>query len=330
MDILDVLGITTIMDSIKKKIEHTEKSIINNNPINYNYRPQYLDEYIGQEQAKDNVRLNIKEIIEQNPVHFLLSGRAGTGKTTLAYIIANHIGFKIHYYIGGTFDLSSLFDFLYLNQESSIPNVLFIDEIHSLKKDVIEMLYPILEDFKTVNDVQIRKFVFIGATTNKFVLIKKYKPLVDRIDGQIELENYTQEDIIKILKQYNQQVYKQEIDEKIYNILSLNSRFTPRIAIQMFRKFVVCKDINRILKANNIVTEGLTNKDIIILKHLEEVKKPVGEETLSIVSGTDKANYHYVIEPYLIEYGYIGKVRGGRILLDKGKQLLQQIKGEIK
>jgi len=192
------------------------------------------------------------------------------------------------------------------------------------------MLYPILEDFKTVNDVQIRKFVFIGATTNKFVLIKKYKPLVDRIDGQIELENYTQEDIIKILKQYNQQVYKQEIDEKIYNILSLNSRFTPRIAIQMFRKFVVCKDINRILKANNIVTEGLTNKDIIILKHLEEVKKPVGEETLSIVSGTDKANYHYVIEPYLIEYGYIGKVRGGRILLDKGKQLLQQIKGEIK
>jgi Holliday junction DNA helicase RuvB len=294
-------------------------------PMKYSYRPETLEQYIGQDRAKQLVNLNIQKIRSIKPVHFIISGTRGHGKSTLAYILAKNLGFKIHTYIGGSFTMENLKQFLLENEEGE-PHILFIDEIHGLSKELAEFMYPLLEDFLLpLGNIKVRNFIFIGATTEKNTLLKKFSPLVDRCGCQVNLEHYKPKDIKEILIQYNKQIHNIEVSEEIYDMLSINTRYNPRTSIAMFDDYIVCKDINKVLEAHRIIKNSLTTDDILILKHLAEINKPIGVETLAIIIQQTKQDYMTLVEPFLLQQGYISRTARGRVIVEKGKQLLGEI-----
>jgi Holliday junction DNA helicase RuvB len=330
MDFFDIIGITQLLKwgnraFAEKKEQYAPTEVT---PAKYIYRPKNLLEYIGQERAKDLVNLNLEKIRTIKPIHFLISGNKGCGKSTLASIIGRELNFPITYHIGGAFTMGALVKFLSKNQDAKEPQVLFIDEIHNLEKTLGEYLYPIIEDFilPEGNNLKLKPFIFIGATTEKNALVKRFAPLIDRCQADIILEPYKPEDIKAILKQYNDKIYQVNITEEVYDLLSKNTRLTPRIALAFFDDFIVCKDPQKVLSAHRIIKDGLTISDIQILQHLKEVGKPIGIETLAMIIGVTRVDFNYVIEPYLINQGYMSRTARGRILTNKGELLLQEIK----
>lgn len=332
MDLFDVLGISTITEDLKNNILPPKISmpIIDIKPIKYSYRPETLKNYIGQGRAKDLISLNLKKIEEIKPVHFIISGPKGTGKSSIANIIANELGFEMNWYIGGAFTKDHLVKFLVKNQDAGLPQILFIDEIHNLPKDLAEYLYPIIEDFilPEGNNLKLRPFIFIGATTEKNIILKTMGPLVDRCSADIVLEQYTENDIINILKQYNDKVYQYNISEDVYEKIAKNTRLTPRIALSFFDDFVVCNNTDQIFSAHRVIKDGLTIDDIKILRYLKEINKPVGVETLAMIIGLTKEDYMYTIEPYLINKLFISRTPRGRIILKNGVDILESIDNE--
>jgi Holliday junction resolvasome RuvABC ATP-dependent DNA helicase subunit len=149
--------------------------------------------------------------------------------------------------------------------------------------------------------------------------------LVDRCGCQINLEHYQKEDIKLILKQYNSQTYKADVPEEIYDILSVNTRFNPRNSISLFDDYMVCKNINQVLQAHRIVKNSLTTDDIIVLKHLAEINKPVGVEVLAIITQQTKQDFQTLQESFLISEGYLSRLARGRLITEKGKLLLREI-----
>ena len=332
----DVLGISFIMGDMQSgKILSKENPPIENKiytpeevkPTKFIYRPKNLQEYIGQERAKDLVGLNLEKIRNIKPIHFLISGNKGCGKSTLANIIANELDYKITWHIGGSFSMEALNKFLVKNQESPEPLILFVDEIHNLDKSVGEYLYPVIEDFilPEGDNLKLKPFIFMGATTEKNMLVKRFAPLIDRCQADIVLEAYRPEDIKEILKQYNEKIYQLNISNEVYELLSFNTRLTPRIALAFFDDYVVTKDIKRVLNAHRVVKNGLTLSDILVLQHLKEVGKPIGIETLAMIIGVTRVDFNYVTEPYLINQGYMSRTARGRIITSKGETLLQEI-----
>jgi Holliday junction DNA helicase RuvB len=330
MDFFDVVGITQLINWGKEKIGINEPQYHSEEvkPIRYNYRPQYLSQYIGQERAKDLVNLNLEKIKKIKPVHFVITGHKGAGKSTLANIISNELGAKLNWYIAGAFTMDNLKKFLVKNQDSKNIEILFVDEGHNLEKQIAEYLYPILEDFilPEGNNLKLKPFLFITATTDMNLLLKKFAPLVDRCGANIILEPYKDEEIKQILTQYNDKVYQKNISNEVYTILSQNTRGTPRIALNFFDDFIVCEDINKVLNAHRVVKNGLTTTDILILSHLAEIKKPVGIEALSMIAGVSRADFQYVIEPFLIFNNYLTRTARGRLGTLKGEKLLQELK----
>lgn len=341
--VYEATGISYIMDLFHKDKEEiiNDTSVISENkeeyhpkevkPTKFIYRPKNLSEYIGQYRAKDLVRLNIQKIKTIKPIHILITGTKGCGKSTLANIIGNELDFPITWHIGGAFTKEALMNFLIKNQESPNIEILFVDEIHNLPKEIGEYLYPIIEDFilPEGENTKLKPFIFIGATTEKNLLVKKFSPLIDRCGADIVLEPYSAEDIKEILKQYNDKIYQLNIEEDIYDILSINVRFTPRIALAFFDDFVVCKDIKKVLDIHRVIKNGLTTTDILILNHFIEVgEKPIGIEALSMIAGITKADFTYIIEPYLLSQGYMSRTSRGRIITNKGKELLKEINND--
>ena len=329
MDFFDLLGIASILDNLKGKNSPSIKTVEQINPVKYNYRPQTLEEYIGQSRAKERIKMCIEQIhILNNPVHFLISGTKGHGKTTLALIIAKMLGFNISTYVGNSFTKDNLVNFLTKNQDSDLPNILFIDEIHGLDKNLADYMLPIIEQFiLPEGGIKLRPFILIGATTDKNMLAKKSEPFVDRCaSGDIKLEHYTVEDIKKILKQVNDQLYQKNIEEYVYDVLSNNTRFNPRTAIALFKDFLIVKDIDKVLHAHRIIKNGLNMDDVLVLKHLQEINKPVGIEVLAILTQQTKSDYQLLTEPFLLQQGYITRTARGRLVTEKAKQLLQEIK----
>lgn len=330
MDFLDIFGISTICESLKEKVgdlfQKSSPSYLSElKPHKFNFRPQTLNEYIGQENAKEQVRIGIYKCLNIKPSHFLISGIKGCGKSTLAGIISNELQFPITYHIGKVFTKEALLDFLNKNQTSKMPCVLFVDEVHGLDKNIAEYMYPIIEDFKLPEgkSVNLRPFIFIGATTEKDTLIKHYAPFVDRCGSDIWLEPYMPKDIEQILRQYNKKIYQAQVGDEIFELLSLNTRLTPRIAINWFDDYIVTKDIRRVLQAHRVITDGLTDMDILILNHLTEINKPVGIEALSIIANTTKETFGLLIEPFIIQQGYMTRTSRGRLITDKGKKLVK-------
>ena len=331
-DLYDMLGVGTIMASMKERLGFVKKECHSKEitPKKYNFRPRTLDEYIGQENAKLAVTMNLKKIETIKPVHFIISGPKGTGKSTLAYIIANHLGFDISTYVAGSFTMENLQEFLVKNANSkNIPQILFVDEIHGLKKNIGEFMYPILEDFLLpIGNLKLRPFIFIGATTDLNILQKKLSPMIDRCGANIQLENYTAENIVRILKQANHQLYQKNITEDCYYSLAINCRFTPRISLSMLDDLIITEDIDMIMKSRQIIKDSLTTKDIMVLTHLAEINTAVGCEVLAIITQQTKQDFMTLQEPFLLQQGYISRTSRGRLITEKGRQLLDEIKNE--
>jgi Holliday junction DNA helicase RuvB len=268
----------------------------------------------------------LQKIREIKPVHFIISGSKGTGKSTLAYIIANELDFEISTYVAGSFTQDNLVEFLAKNQDDKKSNhILFVDEIHGLDKSLGEFMYPLLEDFLLpVGNVKVRPFIFIGATTDKNILQKRLAPMVDRCQS-VNLEFYSAENIKAILKQYNDQLYQLNISEEDYDLLANNTRYTPRIAINYFDDLVICKDMTRVLSAHQVIKNSLNTNDLIVLRHLAEINKPVGVEVLAIITQQTKADYMYLQEGFLISEGYVSRTARGRGITVKGLNILKEI-----
>jgi Holliday junction resolvasome RuvABC ATP-dependent DNA helicase subunit len=327
MDIFDLLGITQLLEWGKEVIGIDKPQYIQQPlPQKFMYRPETFDEYISQEKAKDKAKLTIELINKGFPRHFLLMGSAGYGKTTLAGIIAKTLGYNFNVYVGSNFDIDTMNDFLVKQQDSKLPNVLLIDEIAECKKDVLTYMLPIIEDFK-LNGLNLRKFILIGATTDTYILSKRCQPFLDRIHCKINLEDYNTEDIKKLLKQYNNQIHQANVKEEDYDIISKNVRYTPRLAISMFDYFIATNgDLDRVLKMNRIIKDGLDDVDIRILKHLNDTNgKAVGEEALAIIGNMTRAEYKELREPYILRRGLISRGSRGRMLTGTGKLFLQEV-----
>jgi len=295
-------------------------------PKKFIYRPELLTQYIGQEKAKELVKLNLKKIKVLKPVHFLISGHRGCGKTTLAHIIKNHLGSEMIERVAGEIQNADQIADL-VNEINSTERefpILFIDEIHALKPQLCENFYPIMEDFK-VAGINIKPFILIGATTEKNILMNKVAPLVDRFQVQVELEKYREKDITTILHQYHKQLFPDKsVPENTYDTISKNCKYTPRIAISLLEDNIVEPDMKKILECHKIIKDGLTDTDINVLEFLKMVGKPIGGKSISMAIGISSADYSTVYEPYLVEKQYVIRTNRGRILSEKGTKFLEE------
>lgn len=296
-------------------------------------RPLSLDEYIGQERIKDNLRIYIKAAKSRGDVldHVLFYGPPGLGKTTLAGIISNEMGTNFKVTSGPAIEKPG--EMAAILNNLSEGDVLFVDEIHRLNRQVEEVLYPAMEDFaidivigKGASARSIRldlpKFTLVGATTRAGLLTA---PLRDRFGVVSHLEFYTTAELEKIIKR-SAQVLDVDIDEDGAHELARRSRGTPRLANRMLKRvrdFAQVKYDGRITKevADYALTlmdvdkDGLDRSDRMILSAI--ISKfgggPVGIETIAASIGEDAGTLEDVYEPYLVQNGFINRTPRGRV-----------------
>lgn len=299
-------------------------------------RPKFLTDYIGQKKAKEMMKVYIEAAKgRKEPLdHVLLYGPPGLGKTTLAGIIANEMGVHIKITSGPAIEKPG--DVAAILNNLKEGDVLFVDEIHRLNRQVEEVLYPAMEDFaidvvigKGATSKSIRlelpKFTLIGATTRAGMLSA---PLRDRFGVVNRLEYYTLSELKTIIVR-SAGVLGVKVDEDAAIEMARRSRGTPRLANRLLKRVrdfaevkydgKVTKEVaTEVLALLNIDSYGLDHIDREILTTMIEKFNggPVGLETIAVSIGEDTATIEDVYEPYLIQSGFLARTQRGRIVTD--------------
>lgn len=302
-----------------------------------NIRPSKIDEYIGQTEVKENMKIFIEaaKMRGESLDHVLLYGPPGLGKTTMAYIIANELGVNIKTASGPSIEKSG--DLAAILSSLEPGDVLFIDEIHRMPRFIEEILYPAMEDFtldivigsegQTRNiKIDLPPFTLVGATTRAGDITN---PLRDRFGIVNKLQYYTEEELTLIVKRTSN-VLNFEIDDDAAVEVARRSRGTPRIANKLFRRvrdfaLVENKDhididiTNKALDRLKIDKIGLdeTDKELILTIIDKFNGGPVGIETLATSLGEETSTIEDMNEPYLIQIGLLKRTNRGRIATEK-------------
>lgn len=299
-------------------------------------RPSSLDQYVGQEKAKNNLKIFIEAAKSRNePLdHVLFYGPPGLGKTTLSTIIANEMGVNIKITSGPAIEKPG--EMAAILNNLSENDILFIDEIHRLNRQVEEVLYPAMEDYSI--DIMIGKgqgarsirldlpkFTLVGATTRAGLLTA---PLRDRFGVINKLEFYTIDELKQIIIR-SAGLLNVEIDEQGAVEMARRSRGTPRLANRLLKRvrdfaqvkydgkitYEVANDALNLLEVDKL---GLDKGDRSILETIiyKFAGGPVGLDTLAAALGEDAGTLEDVYEPYLIQNGFIQRTPRGRVVTD--------------
>ena len=329
----------------KKELRLVDSKIIPGEKKNNNFnpaRPVNFEGFIGQEKLKSSLRIAIDAAIyRKEPLeHTLLYGQPGLGKTTLAYLIAHEMNTKCRIATAPAIERPRDIVGLLLGLKEG--EVLFIDEIHRLNRLTEELLYSAMEDFRIdltmganrgarCRTINLPRFTVIGATTK---LASISTPLRDRFGISQKIEFYTYDELKQIIINFSRLINLNVDDEASYDLAKI-SRGTPRIALRLLRRV---RDYAQVVKKTNVISINLIKKalnshqidekglDSLDRKYLSFLNKnnniPTGLDSIAAGLGDDSSMLEFVVEPYLIQIGFLTRTPRGRLLTALGKNYI--------